>query len=492
MISKEVEAQILRLFHVEKWRPGTIARELHLHHSAVTRVLNRTGAREVPKRASRLDAFVPFIKDTLDRHPTIAASRLFRMVRERGYPGGADHFRHALQQLRPRARPEAFLRLRTLPGEQAQVDWADFGRVRVGQARRQLMAFVMVLSFSRRIFLHFFPGQSTVHFLRGHVMAFRAFGGAPRVVLYDNLKSAVLERRGDAIHFNPQILSIAAHYRFEPRPVAPFRGNEKGRVERAISYVRRGFFEGLVWNTIEELNEKAGAFCECDALERPWPDDKGRKVRDAVLEEQPQLLSLPPAPFPAFDRVEVQVGKTPYVRFDLNDYSVPHELVGKTLVVFATMETVRILDGAQVVAQHRRSFDRHRVIEEPRHIEALVELKRRARRGRGIDRLQRTAPIAEALLRRMAERGANIGSATFALLRILDVYGKGELVAGVHEALRHGACHPDAVLHAIERRREAHQKGAALPIPLPDDPRVKDLTVTPHELCSYDLKEDDR
>jgi transposase len=119
------------------------------------------------------------------------------------------------------------------------------------------MAFVMVLSYSRRLFLRFFPGQTTTHFLRGHVAALKAFGGAPRLILYDNLKSAVLDRRGDAIRFNPDLLSLCAHYGIEPRPVAPFRGNEKGRVERAIRYVRSAFFEALSWRTLDELNEKA-------------------------------------------------------------------------------------------------------------------------------------------------------------------------------------------------------------------------------------------
>ena len=134
------------------------------------------------------------------------------------------------------------LRLRSLPGEQAQVDWGHFGHLRIGRARRPLMAFVMVLSHSRQIFLRFCLDARMESFLRGHVGAFTAWGGVPRVLLYDNLKSAVLERRGDAIRFHPTLLTFAGHYRYEPRPVAVARGNEKGRFERAIRYVRDGFF----------------------------------------------------------------------------------------------------------------------------------------------------------------------------------------------------------------------------------------------------------
>ena len=145
-----------------------------------------------------------------------------------------DHFRHLVACHRPRPKAEAYLRLRSLPGEQAQVDWGHFGHLEIGRARRPLMAFVMVLSHSRQIFLRFFLDARMENFLRGHVAAFTAWRGVPRVLLYDNLKSAVLERRGDAIRFHPTLLGFAGQYRYEPRPVAVARGNEKGRVERAI------------------------------------------------------------------------------------------------------------------------------------------------------------------------------------------------------------------------------------------------------------------
>jgi transposase len=142
------------------------------------------------------------------------------MVVERGYRGAPDHFRHLVSLHRPRPPAEAYLRLRTLPGEQAPVDWAHFDSLSIGRARRALMAFVMVLSYSRSIYLRFFLGARLENFLRGHLGAFSAWSGVPRVLLYDNLKSAVLERVGEAIRFHPELLAFAAHHRFEPRPVA--------------------------------------------------------------------------------------------------------------------------------------------------------------------------------------------------------------------------------------------------------------------------------
>ncbi len=215
------------------------------------------------------------------------------MIKERGYPGGPDHLRRIVGRLRPKKPAEAFQRLRTLPGEQGQVDWAHFGKLQIGRALRALWAFVMVLSYSRRIFLQFFHGAAMPFFVRGHVEAFSAFQGIPRVLLYDNLKSAVLERHGDAIRFHPTLLEMAAHYRFEPRPVAVARGNEKGRVERAIRYVREAFFAARTYTDLADLNRQALEWSSTAALDRSWVEDRSRTVRQAFEEERGVLLPLP-------------------------------------------------------------------------------------------------------------------------------------------------------------------------------------------------------
>lgn len=325
-ISDELEAKILRYYHVEKWRIGTIARQLNVHHSVVRRVLSNAGIpkAQLTKKESIITPFLSFILETLTHYPKLAASRLYDMVCQRGYRGGVDHFRHLILLHRPRPPAEAYLRLRTLPGEQAQVDWGHFGYVEIGKARRPLMAFVMVLSYSRKIFLRFYLNQQMANFLRGHEAAFNEWQGVPRVLLYDNLKSAVLERQGEAIRFHPTLLEFSSHYRYEPRPVAVARGNEKGRVERAIRYVRDNFFAAREWKDLDDLNHQAFEWCNGTAANRPCPEESTLSVREVFLMEQPMLLKLPDNPYFTDEREEVNVGKTPYVRFDLNDYSVPH------------------------------------------------------------------------------------------------------------------------------------------------------------------------
>ena len=488
MIAAEIEAEILRLYHAEKWRIGTIATQIGVHHTTVRRVLAQA---QIPAgrqsiRPSIADRFIAFIVETLTKYPKLRASRLYEMVRQRGYPGRPDHFRSVVARFRPRPAAEAYLRLRTLPGEQAQVDWAHFGKLTIGRAVRPLMAFVLVLSWSRQIFLRFYPSAAMPYFLRGHVDAFSFLDAVPRVLLYDNLKSAVLERVGDAIRFHPTLLELAAHYRYAPRPVAVARGNEKGRVERAIRYARDSFFAARSWSDLDDLNAQALDWCRGIAADRKCPEDSARTVRETFAAEKPYLLPLPEEPFPTEERIEVEAGKNPYVRFDLNDYSVPHTRVRCTLVVLASMETVRVIEGNDVVATHHRSWDRGQQIEDPAHIQDLVEYKREAKQHRGMDRLHHTVPSSQRLFLEIAQRGGNLGSVTYGLLRLLDLHGAAAVEEAIAETLDREAPHLAGVRHVLDHKR--HERGLPPPVPvrLPDDARVRNVVVRPHPLRDYE------
>jgi transposase len=487
MIDKQREAEILRLHHAEKWLVGTIAAQLGIHHSTVERVLIQGGlsAKAVVTRPSMVDPYVPFIIETLKKYPRLTASRLHQMVRERGYRGAPDHFRHLVARYRPRPAAESFLRLRTLPGEQGQVDWAHFGKVQIGRATRVLWAFVMVLSWSRAIFLRFYLSAAMPSFLRGHVDAFRWFSGVPRVLLYDNLKSAVLERQGQAIRFHPTLLELSGHYRYEARPVAVARGNEKGRVERAIRYVRDSFFEARSWTSLEDLNHQAEQWATSVALDRRWPEDDQRQVRDVFQEERSYLLGLPDDEFPTDERVEVEVGKTPYARFDLNDYSVPHDRVRRSLVVVASLDTVRVLEGQNVIATHARSWDRGEQVEQTAHIERLAEQKSLARRRRGMNRLTRAVPSSEALLARAAERGHNLGNMTARLLAMLDAVSAEDLEYAIRQAVERDMPTLGAVRQLVEQRRAELGKPPAV-LTRFSTPKAADVIVRPHRLENYD------
>ena len=433
MIDKDTETKILRYHFVEKWRVGTVASQLGIHHSVVDRVLSQAGLPKVERTpyAAMIDPYLPFIVETLKQYPRLTAARLYEMARVRGYPGGPSQFRQRIAQLRPRPHPEAYLRLRTLPGEQGQVDWASFGYIQIGKARHPLMAFVMVLSWCRDIFLRFYLGQKLENFLRGHVAAFEQWKGIPRVLLSDNLKTAVLERQGDAIRFHPTFLELSAHYRFEPRPVAVARGNEKGRVERAIKYIRESFFAGRTWQDLDDLNAQASQWCREVSAQRRCPGNDELSVQEAFVQEQPSLLSLPETAFPTDEQTQARARKQPYIRFDCNDYSIPHTQLQKPLTVLADLSRVRILNGSQVIAAHPRSFDKGQQVEDEAHINALWLSKTHARLHRGQDRLHQVSPLAATLLQQAGERGHVLGTTVNLLLEILDDYGR----EAFHEAL---------------------------------------------------------
>jgi hypothetical protein len=174
------------------------------------------------------------------------------------------------------------------------------------------------------------------------------------------------------------------------------------------------------------------------------------------------------------------------VRFDLNDYSIPHTLVKKPLTLLAEEHAVRVLDGDVEVARHVRSYDRGKVIEDPKHVAALARDKRRAHDLRGRDRLRAACKHADALLDQLALRLENLGGQTTRLLQLLDRYGAAELDRAIAEALARGAPSAASVAHLLDQRARARKSLPPLDAVLPDDPRVRDLRVTPHALDGYD------
>jgi hypothetical protein len=180
------------------------------------------------------------------------------------------------------------------------------------------------------------------------------------------------------------------------------------------------------------------------------------------------------------------VAKTPYVRFDWNDYTVPHTHVQRTLSVLADEQRVRIFEGITELANHPRSFDRHQQIEDPSHLQTLIEHKRRARAHRGCDALAQVAPASTELLVLAAARGHNLGSITAALLRLLDQYGAPALQAAMLEAIGRDVPHPNAVRLALERARERSGEPPPLALALPEHVARRDAPMRTHSLASDD------
>jgi len=489
MIPPELRSRIRRLFFAEHWKLGTIAAELGVHRDTVDLAVEPQRFVNVAYRptATILAPYKDFVRATLEQHPRLRATRLLEMIKQRGYAGSVWPLRRYVRRVRPVSR-EAFFRLSTLPGEQGQVDWGSFGSITFGSSRRALSCFVMVLSWSRAIFARFVLDQTLESFLRCHVAAFEAFHGVPRALLYDNLKTAVLERVGDIIRFHPKLLDLAGHYHFAPQPVAVARGNEKGRVERAIRYLREAFFAARVFRSVDDLNRQLGEWLDGFAMARLVPGDPDKKtVRVAFEQERTKLFALPAHPMTCDFVRAVASGKSPYVRFDTNDYSIPHTLVRRPLTLVASDTVVRVLDGDIEVARHVRSWERGRQIEAEAHLGALADDKRNAREHRGRNRLASACPHAHAFLEKIALHGGHLGGTTTRLLHLLEQYGADELDAALVEAHGRGAFAAQSVAHVLDQRRRARRAPLRVEPVLPDDPRVRDLHVTPHALATYDV-----
>jgi transposase len=489
MISPELRARIRRLFFAEHWKMGTIASELGVHRDTVALAIEPERFVNIAYRPNSplLDPYKDFVRMTLEQYPRLRATRLLQMVQARGYAGSIWPLRRYVRRVRPAGAREAFFRLSTLPGEQAQVDWASFGRVAIGNTLRALSCFVMVLSWCRALFARFVLDQTLESFLRCHVAAFEWFEGVPRELLYDNLKAVVLGRVGDVIEFHPRLLELAGHYHFAPKPVAPARGNQKGRVERTIRYMRDSFFAARHFRSVEDLNAQLHEWIERVALARIVPgDDQKRTVAAALAEERPRLLPLPAHRFPCDYVQAVRSGKTPYLRFDSNDYSIPYTLTEKPLTLAASDTGVRVLDGDQLVATHERCWERGRQIEDAAHLAGLAQDKRHAHEQRGRNRLMTSCPSAQAFLGGVATHGGHLGGTTHRLLRLLDQYGPTEMEFALAEAHKRGAFAAQSVAHILDQRRRARGARPAVPVVLPDDPRVRDLTVLSRPLGAYD------
>jgi len=491
LIDWETRAHIRHLFYAEHWKIGTIARELGLHPETVSAAIEteRFNGSKTPRNAA--DPYADFILDVLTKHPNLRATRIYQMIRDRGFNGSIVQLRRFITRIRPTPR-EAFLRLTTFPGEQAQVDWAHFGEVAVGRARRRLSCFVITLSYSRALYLEFFFDQRMENFMRGHIRAFEDWGGIPRILLYDNLRSVVLERHGDAILFHPRLLELSAHYHFAARPCQVRAGNQKGRVERVIRYIRESFFAARPFTSLEDLNRQALAWRDREAHGRTWPGGDHRTVAEAFVEEKPRLLPLPVHRFDSNLLVTVRSGKTIYVRFDLNDYSIPPAVVGRQLTLAASESVIRILDGNQEIARHRRTYDRRQQVLDPAHQEELLKEKRKAFGSTPGNRLTQAMPESRAFIEAAFARGESAGRQTTELLILLDLYGVAELRAAISEALERKTPRASSVAFILNQRRRSHKKRTLVPVDLSRHPGLEDISVTPHNLETYDdLAKDD-
>lgn len=483
-VSAELEAEIHRLHHAEHWPIGTIARQLRIHGDVVRRVLQLTAPPKTVRRTSIVDDYTPFITELLQRWPTLRATRVFDMVSERGFSGSARTIRAHVAELRPTRPREAWLRVSTLIGEQSQIDWAFVGYVNVEGTKRAMWMFVITLSWSRALWAEMCFSMDAATVARSLVRAGEAFGGVTRTWLFDNPKTIVIERNGpDIIRFHPLLLSTTTALNVQPKLCAPRKPQEKGKVERAIRYMRDRALSGWTPTTIEDGNERLRRFCTDVAMKREHPTIVGRTVEDCFAEEKSRLLSLPTCMPPTDEVRSAVVDKTAFVRFDCNDYSVPHTLVGKTLTVVASDSVVRVVDVDVEVARHFRSWARKIVVENPRHRVALVAHKHGAKETKRREQLQHRFPTFVKVIERWLDENRNVGSASSKTWTIVERYGDKTFAAALAVFIERGLVDPSGLESLCEGIRQRHRP-ASLTAPPPSHPSDRDVVA--HALETYD------
>lgn len=501
MLSPEERTEIRRLFFAEHHTVNAIATSLRLHHDTVKGAIDTASfnAKAAQHRQSLLDPFLPIVKSTIESVPNVRATRMIDILKDRGYTGGIDILRRLLRQIRDQRGAEAYFRLSTVPGEQAQCDWGHFGTLMIGKAKRRLSCFVMVLAHSRYIYAAFTFDQTLENFLRQHVLAFSAFGGVPRVILYDCLKACVIERVGRAVRFNPGLLELAGHYHFRQQPCAPRMPQHKGKVERAIGYLRTGFFPARHFKDLDDANRQLSRWLAEVANIRSWPQDRSRRVADALVDDRAHLLPLPEHAAECWHVRAVRSDKTAFVRFDLNDYSIPPELCRKPLTLMASDAAIRILDGDKVVAAHLRYYEKGMQIEAREHREQLLQQRREALPQRRRESLIQVIPAAERLLEMLADRGESLIRHLRGLYDLVEEYGITATTTAIDEAIERQTPRAESVAHLLARRHKGKKAPPQIVVDLPDHPGVRDLAVRHHSLEQYDVhsarakpKEEDR
>lgn len=479
-----MRAEMRRLVLVERWRIETVARRYGVHHTVVRRAL-RDDAGERPAPTSALDRFKPYIVERLVEFPELTSVRLHEELVARGLGLGVTQLRRYVAQIRPPRPRKAYLRIETDPGEQAQVDWGSFGHMRIGSGQRPLSVFSMVMSWSRALYLDFALDQQMETFLRMHRAALDFFGGVPKKIVYDNLKSVVLHHVGSTVQFNPRFLAFAGHYLFEAT-AAPVRYPEyKGRVEASIKYIRSSFFYGRAFASLDDLRAQAAAWRDQVANERLHATTRERPSQRLVV-ERARLRQLPERPFDTDLVIPMIVSKEARVRLDTNTYSVPVDFVGKSVFLRADDRTVRVIHDGKEIARHARSWDRRRHVEDPAHVAKLLERRKGARGPKRKERLAEMSPAARVYLQEVARRRIHLSHEVDKLLRLVDEYGEADVSAALAECIAHKTFGARFVRARCDQARFARGLPEPPPPVVTGNPLADDLVVEPHPMETYD------
>jgi len=417
----------------------------------------------------------------LDKYP-YSATQVFQRLREQGFAGGYSIVKAYVRTVRPKRQP-AFLKLAFAPGECAQVDWGSFGSVPVGQTSRRLSFFVIVLCYSRMMYVEFTVSQTMEHFLACHQHAFEFFGGIPKKVMVDNLKSAVLTRvLGEAPVFNPKYLDFATHCGFTIAPCNVGKGNEKGRVENGVGYVKKNFLAGLELPDFSALNPAARQWLDTVANVRLHSETREKPVQ-AWHTERPYLSSLPMHPFDIATVAQVRASRQFRITLETNRYSVPAHYAGQALTLKTYPDRLCLYHGDTLIARHTRRYDRFQDVEDPDHPKPLLEQRKKARDHQLFLRFLALSPRAEAYYLKLEERRLNPHHHVRKIVALSDIYDPQTVARAIEDALTYEAFSSEYIANLLEQRARFTPEASALHLTRRAD--LLEVSLPPPDLSLY-------
>jgi transposase len=483
MIDFELFSRIKNYHEQKGLSANQIAEELGLDPRTVSKWLkeNRFRQRAPVCRPSKLDPFKGSIVRMLETHP-YSAAQILQKIREEGFDGGYTIVKDCVRRVRPR-KAHAFLKLSFAPGECAQVDWGSLGTIRVADSSRRLSFFVMVFCYSRMMYLEFTVSQTMEHWLACHQNAFDAFDAVPKKIMVDNLKSAVLKRIvGQTPLFNPKYLDFANHYGFKIIPCGKGKGNEKGRVENGVGYVKKNLLAGLDLPQFDAMDPLAKQWLETIANVRIHGETR-RKPVEMFSEERESLLPLSPHPYDIGTITQVRASTQFRVTVDSNHYSVPAEYAGTNLTLKTYPDRICIYQGEKLIARHPRSYDRHKDFEDPDHPKELIAQRKKARDQKIFMRFVALCPRASDYYRELEKRRMNPRHHVHKIVALSEIYGEGPVARAMEDAFQFQAFSCEYITNLCEQRTRRLPEPGALHLTRRAD--LLDLEVQQPDLSIY-------
>jgi len=477
----------IKQYQQEGLKACQIAQKLDLDTRTVESWLDESQYRQrkQSESSSKLDPYKDDIVSLLEKHP-YTATQIYQRLQEDGYEGSYSLVKQYVRKVRPKRKP-AFLTLAFAPGESAQVDWGIYKTIEVGTTRRKLNFFVMVLCHSRMMYVEFSLAQSMEHFLGCHQHAFEFFGGVPENIMIDNLKTGVLQRRmGQDIVFNPKYLDFAHHYGFNIKACGVRKGNEKGRVENAVGYVKKNFLNGLELTRFDALNPAVKSWMDTIANVRIHGETHKKPV-DCLPEDLAVMRPVNPNTYDIARIESARSTKLFRISLDSNRYSVPAEYASQPLTLKIYPQRLCIYQQEKLIARHVRCFDRNQDIEDPDHPRELLKQRRRSEEQKIFQRFIALSPKAGDYYQQMEHKRLNARIHVRKIVGLSEIYGTDAVARAMEDAFVYEAFSSEYISNLLEQQKNTLPEAGALHLTRSED--LLDITLEKADVSLYQPKE---